>query len=548
MKKFLSLLLAVLMIVSLTVSASAVSILNREGTGLIKTNNKKFAIDDLRDIYELLDLPYGGSFIFRGETIYTWWYDDCPVCDGLSFHFVKDGDIIWKCLEPKCGKDGVISGDDGKDDDDYVDDNIFCGENCPSCGTDRTKFDKVVVSGSKLYNRYYCFYCGKYFYTEYEDLDDNDSHVYDDIRCWECGKLAEFDFFFVSGGKLYARYTCKDGHSTDRRVYGSINYTEDEYNVRVICTRGGDYDISGGNEAYYGETKTIEFYPLRGYVLTDVLVNGESVEFDSSNKIQITVTKNTVVRAYFEKASDLKSYTILAEANGNGRITARKNDEYVTADKVTAKYTDTVTYRFIPASKNYYIDSVEVDGRYVGKPSSYTFTKLNANHTIEVNFVWDNPFCDVKDKYLDAVEYVTEAGIMSASKTTGTKTYFSGNVKVSVQSFAAALAEMADTSDKLDNTDERVLWALKYDLIDEDTDLSATCDVQTACAMVREFLEALELINDISFVDLNAKDSVKETAIEIGMVSATTYEKNRDLTRYDLASVCYLIAGLEYVD
>lgn len=553
MKKILSLVLAVLMLASLAVSTSAVNILSSDHSHFIKKSNDKATFGDMLEIYEMLglDVPFGGAVNYKGNIYYTWWYEDCPKCDGWAFFYVDDGDIMWKCLESKCGESGIYKeSGNKKDDDDFVgDDAMFVGPHCPSCDSDNTQFIKVVETVyGQLRNRYYCFKCQEYFTTKLTDIDYDSDYVYNDIKCPDCSKTAEFDYFFTLNGKLYARYVCGNGHKTDRRVYSNLVYDKDEYNVRVICSRGGDYDITGSSKATYNEKKTIEFYPSQGYVLTDVLVNGKSVDVSKDNTITITVTGNTVVRAYFEKASKLQSYTITANASGNGRITAKKNGESVNSAKVSAKYVDSVTYKFIPASGNYYVSDVKVDGKSVGKVNSYTLSKLDGNHTIDVKFAWNNPFADVKDKYLNAVEYVTESGIMSAAAKSNNKTYFSGNVKVSVQTFAAALAEMADTADKLDTTDERILWAIKYDLIDKKDDLTATCDVQTACAMVRAFMEALEDINDISFVDLKVKDTVKETAIAIDMVSASTYDNNRKLNRYDLASVCYLVAGLEYID
>lgn len=549
MKKILSLVLAVVMLATMAISTSAVIIPSAEGSGLMKTDSyDKITVSDFLDIYKIfgLDVPYGGPLQYKGETVYTWWYDDCPECDGFSFHYVSNGVINWKCLEPGCGKTGTIKvpGSDKEDSD-----ISYSGVKCTECKSTKTLFVETVLNSGKLYDRYLCLNCKESFYTTATNVGGADFDISDAITCGDTGCIREASFvkFYISDGKLYARYQCGKGHTTDKRVYSSTIIDEDEYKVRVLCSRGGDYDISSGSYAAYGEKKTIEFYPNRGYVLTDVLVNGESVEF-SNNKITITVKSNTVVSAYFEKATNLKSYTILAEASGSGKITAKKNGETVTSAKVSANYADRVTYKFVPASKNYVVSSVKVDGKSVGKSTSYTFSKLDKNHTLDVTFKWVNPFEDVKESYEKAVEYVTEAGIMSAASTSNKKVYFSGNTKVSVKTFAAALAEMADTADKLDTNAERIEWAEKYGLIDKDTNLTETCDVQTACALVRAYLEAIEDINDVSFDALNRKDSVKETAIAIDMVTATTYKNNRDLNRYDLAAVCYLVAGLEYED
>lgn len=555
MKKILSLVLAVLMLTSMAISASAVKIVDTSGNGYVSSSSKndKVTVSDIFDIYDLLDLslPYGGAINYKGDTIYTWWYDKCPECDGFSFHYVKAGKIFWKCLENDCGKTGVVGGGiiaDDKDDD-KIDEGMFVGPKCYNCGSYATSFENTVIVFSSIKNKYYCHTCGNNFYVDTkDDKYTDDDYIYEYVICshYNCNKIAYFDYFFTSNGKLYARYECSAEHTTDKRVYSDINYDFNDYSVYVRCTRGGDYDITGGTDAYYGEVKTIEFYADKGYVLTDVLVDGESVQVGSDNKIKITVKGDTVVRAYFEKATALKDYTVTLSSTGNGKVYVKKNDVAVSSDSVKANYTDTVTYRFVPASANYKVANVKVNGRSVGAPTSYTVSKLSADTKITVTFEWKNPYVDVKDSHEAAVEYVTESGIMTIGTVVNNKHYFNGNVKVSVRSFAEALAEMADTADKLDDTAERIAWADKNGIVREDDDLSVGCDVQTACDMVYAYLRAIEDINDINFEDLDGIKNAKDAAIAIDMVTNTTYEKNRYLNRYDLAAVCYLIAGLEY--
>ena len=363
-----------------------------------------------------------------------------------------------------------------------------------------------------------------------------------------CSRYAFFEDYIAYNGVLYARYICAANHVSDKKISSNIYWDYDEYTVRVTCTRGGYAEVLGGSTAHYGEKKTVSFTPSKGYVLTDVVVNGESVPVYADNTIEITVKKNTVIRAYFEKVSNLKTYDITTSVTGSGKITAQKNEATVSADKVSANYTDIVAYHFVPASKNYSVAKVTVNGKSVGNPSYYTVQKIDGNMNIAVTFQWNNPFCDLRAGYEKAVEYVTESGIMSASAKEKGKVYFSGGTKITNKDFAAALAEMSDTAGKLDTVSERIDWAEKYGVIDETITLNETCTIQSACAMVRYYLEALELINDISFVDLKYKDTIEETAIKIDLVTAKTYEKDRDMNRYDLAAVCYLLAGLAYTD
>lgn len=107
---------------------------------------------------------------------------------------------------------------------------------------------------------------------------------------------------------------------------------------------------------------------------------------------------------------------------------------------------------------------------------------------------------------------------------------------------------MADVNNKLSNNTQRVDWAEKYGLIDEDEDTSVICGVKRACDMVDVYLEVLEDKNDVSFDDFDRDDTAKENCISIGMVTSSVYKKNRNLTKNDLASVLYLIANLEYDD
>ena len=88
-------------------------------------------------------------------------------------------------------------------------------------------------------------------------------------------------------------------------------------------------------------------------------------------------------------------------------------------------------------------------------------------------------------------------------------------------------------------------WAEKNGIVDGETNLSVACSVQTACDIVDKFLTVLETAGGVSFEDFDADDTAKENALSIGLVSSTTYTNNRNLTRYDLAAICYLLANLD---
>ncbi|MBP3368327.1 MAG: S-layer homology domain-containing protein [Clostridia bacterium] len=584
MKKILSLVLVVVMVLSLAVSSSAITIIGSD-----KYTGDTSTLKDL--IYYLYlygdkydeDVDYGNvsgydwwygacrkcgsdAFYYRsngltfwkclddecgkhGSTasyIDSWWAGTCGSCDGTAFYYVDGTVIYWRCVEDGCGKKGSFDFEDGTTDPDAKP-----ATKCGYCGNKFLTFVGAYIKDSKVYNEYYCKNCGRTTVklTSGDDLDLEIGTSAKATYCSDkdCTKIAYYDHYVIGSDAIWLVYKCDAGHETKRVVsdYSWIGggSTIGEYRVSVVSNYGGTYTVSGGKWADYNELKTVYITPLAGYAIEDVEVNGQSV--GALSKLTLRVRSNTVIRVTFQKVQETaERFTITTTSTGNGTVKAVKNGTTVAADKVGVGYKDKVTYIFTPG-EDYEISSVKVDGKSVGKVSRYTFQKVDEDHKLEVTFKWKSPYKDVSSNYAAAVEYVTKAGIMTYY---GNKTSFSGTVKVTVQDFALALAEMVDTADALDNDVDRLKWAMKYELVGAKEDIDKTCTVQRACEMVDKYLEILEGINKIDFTLFNAKASAKDNAIAIKMVTAKIYDKNRDLNRYDLASVCRLIANLKYAD
>lgn len=536
MKKILSLVLALVMLSSLALSASAAG--------------EVYSFADLIDFYKYYNSeknPYEGIGDYLSGGIYTWWYDTCPECGGFSYFRVDDDCIKYTCLESECGSSGSydIVPDDDKTDDDEDKDGIRSVQ-CSDCPRTAYYTDKIY-EGTKLYYEYECSKGHETYVEAFDFSEDWDEIQLRPVRCSRCTKYAEFDYYYTMDDDLYGVYLCEKNHKTYKMVEEDMfDFGEaDDLRVRVVTSGNGTYEVVGGNYGEYGEYKTVEFTPARGYVLTNVTVNGYTMAIDD-NEVTFRLYDDTTVRATF--APYTRNITVTATSSGNGTIKATYNNKTVNADEIEVYYGDKVTYKFTPASDNYYVSSIKVNGKSVTAAKSYTLSNITEDTDITVKFSWKNPYADVTSKYAKAVEYVTEAGIMAATGKSGTKLTFNGTSTITEKAFAAALAEMADTADKLDTVAERIVWAEKYGIVEEDADLSGTCDVQTAAKMVDKYLDALEAINDIDFDKYDDDDSAKKNAISIGLVTEKTYEKNRDLCRYDLASVCRLIATLEYDD
>ncbi len=519
MKKFLSLALALLMMLPLAVGTSAA------GPRDVMTADEFLDILDYwkyvnnkEDYDDLLDYIYHGKYSpDYWEDYYGLdreWGNKCEQenCDGWAFFYVSRGKIYYNCS--KCNTTAALSKLNGDTDTTCKD----CHKNPCDCDDVDPGFiiSPEVEFGWKINHG-----------SRYCDDDDVTFSKYGKTIYWYCDNCERYGKFGESAwfDKWYGDYFW-------------------DHELRVNSTRGGTYEINGSKYVDDGDTRTITFAPNKNYVVYNVIVNG--VEYGPVSKVTLTITEDTYVDVEFVKVSSLKPRTLTAAASGNGTITAKKNGVKVAADKITANYNDTVVYTFTPASSNYKVKSVTVNGRSVGKVNSYSLTTgITKDVDIKVTFEWKNPYDDLSDTYLKAVEYVTEAGIMGYYNKYVNKNAFCGSNLISVKNLAAALAEMADVNEKLDTVDERIEWAAANALIDASANLNVACTVQTACTIVNDYLALIEDAADVDFDDFDDDDTAKENALSIGLVTSTTYTNNRNLTRYDLASICYLLANLD---
>lgn len=180
-----------------------------------------------------------------------------------------------------------------------------------------------------------------------------------------------------------------------------------KYQITVKASSNGKITPEGTTDVYEGQTITYEIDPNKGYRIKDVLVDGVSV----GNEYEYTFTnimKNHTIEAKFE---EVELYTITAKAGINGTITPVGVTELEEGENKTYK---------IKANTGFTIEDVLVDGKSVGKVSTYKFKDIDKNHTIEAKFtkIEDEDkikFEDVKenDWFNDSVEYVTEKGLMN---------------------------------------------------------------------------------------------------------------------------------------
>ncbi|MBE6541084.1 MAG: hypothetical protein E7672_01390 [Ruminococcaceae bacterium] len=560
MKKLLSLVLAVMMIASLAVSSSAAVIIKSDGTIIKNETNNDNDYEEIIDYYERIygsddDVPYYGTI---GADRIGGFFNKCSECGDMRYCFIYDGVLYGRCLNKKCDNDLLPGGDkeEDKEDDkdhDHEDDNvtnIYGEEKCTECGKKRTvRLDSVKI-GNAIYDRYFCLDCDEVFVVKTSQIDLDDFKAAIECPAYKCDKKADFYNFILLGDDLYAYYICECGKVTSKLVERDYDCDFDiTDNFKIVAKKSGKgtVEICGASLAEYGDTREIRITPAYGYILVDVYVNGKSI--GAEENFTLKVTGDTYVHAYFAKVSTVKTYEIETEAIGNGKITAKKNGATVNASEISVNTADTVTFTFKPTSANYVVKSVIVNGKNVGAVSSYTVKKAVSDIEIVVTFGWKCPYVDIESKYLAAVEYVTEAGIMTTYRQTLLSRYFAGRAAIKTHIFAASLAEMADTNNVLYNLEQRLEWVYDHGLLVEGESANyTTITVQKAAEIVSKYLAALEEINGVKFVKFDADADAKTNAISINLATEATYDGNRKLHRYDLAAVCYLIANLEIAE
>ena len=132
---------------------------------------------------------------------------------------------------------------------------------------------------------------------------------------------------------------------------------------------------SGSVSVLENSDKTFRIIPniAGGYVIDSLIVDGNYIGKLTTYTFD-DVTSNHTIRAVFKVAP---IYTIDASSGSNGNISP--------SGQIAVSEGNDKTFT-ISANPGYEIDSLIVNGNYVGKSSSYTFSSVNANHSIRAVF------------------------------------------------------------------------------------------------------------------------------------------------------------------
>jgi hypothetical protein len=152
-----------------------------------------------------------------------------------------------------------------------------------------------------------------------------------------------------------------------------VEFQTTTFTIAASAGAGGSITPSGSVAVTQGSSQSFTITPNTGYHILDVKVDSISVGPVASYTFT-AVTANHAISASFA----INTFTIAASAGAGGSITP--------SGSVAVAQGSSQTFTITPGT-DYKVQNVIVDGVYQGSITSYTFTNVQAAHTISVTFV-----------------------------------------------------------------------------------------------------------------------------------------------------------------
>jgi hypothetical protein len=144
------------------------------------------------------------------------------------------------------------------------------------------------------------------------------------------------------------------------------------YTITASAGSGGTISPSGSVSVSEGGGSTFTITPNTGYVISNVLVDNVSVGAVPSYSFTNVTSAHTISATF-----SVITFTITATYGSGGTISPN--------GAVSVNYGSNRSFTITPNS-GYSVSAVTVDGSSAGAVTSYTFTNVTANHTINVTF------------------------------------------------------------------------------------------------------------------------------------------------------------------
>lgn len=168
-----------------------------------------------------------------------------------------------------------------------------------------------------------------------------------------------------------------------------------EYGIELDIGTGGtvkalEYASIYGDYAYayMGNEPTLSIIPDKGYEIDSLYVDEKPVEIDNRKQFNYTfepIYDNHKLKVTFRKINNTQSiYKIKLDIGKGGTLTINTN--YDTDTKTTTVLAgDDVTFRLYPYI-GYMMESLSIDGEPVALTDVYTFTNVQADHTLKATY------------------------------------------------------------------------------------------------------------------------------------------------------------------
>ena len=147
------------------------------------------------------------------------------------------------------------------------------------------------------------------------------------------------------------------------------------YVIYATAHQGGIISPSGKVSVNEGENITFSIKPDQGYQIDRVEVDGQNMGAITSYTFEFVKSDHTI-DAYF-KESTTNTYSITASADNGGKIEP--------SGTIVVNEGESQTFIITP-DNGYKIKDVQVDGNSIGIVNTYTFSDVQANHTIHATF------------------------------------------------------------------------------------------------------------------------------------------------------------------
>ena len=155
----------------------------------------------------------------------------------------------------------------------------------------------------------------------------------------------------------------------------SLSGSTTSYIITASAGSNGTISPSGSVSVTQGASQTFTITPNSGYSVSTVTVDGASVGVVTSYPFTNVQAAHTISATFV--ASTVTTYTITASAGSNGTISP--------SGSVSVTKGSSQTFSITPNS-GYTVSAVTVDGSNVGTGLTYTFTNVQAAHTISAAF------------------------------------------------------------------------------------------------------------------------------------------------------------------